>query len=313
MASFISDDIDFAAYMASTEADHKVVPSGAFADDVVAYFHSEKVDHGQSLPWSKTYGRITFRPGEVTLWGGMNGHGKSLALGQVCLSVMMQKRRTCIASLEMKPVVTLARMCRQASASSKPDANFIREFHEITDKWIWLYDQQGAVNAERMLAVMRYCAQAKKIDHFILDSFLKCGIAEDDFTAQKRFVDAICTIGRDTGMHIHLVAHSRKARDENTPPGKMDVKGSGSIIDQADNIVTVWRNKSKETAQQTGGSWSPSDPDTVLLCDKQRNGEWEGRISLWYEPASMQFIESSDGHPMDMLRAPNPSLGGRPK
>lgn len=301
MANFIADDIDFAAYMESTEADHKVVPSGAFAEDVVAYFHAEKVERGQHLPWDKTRGRIAFRPGEVTLWGGMNGHGKSLVLGQLCLSILAQRKRTCIASLEMKPVITLARMCRQASGRNKPEPDFIRRFHSTTDRWIWLYDQQGAVNAERMLAVMRYCSSEKKIDHFMLDSFMKCGIAEDDFTGQKRFLDAICTIARDTGMHIHLVAHSRKARDENTPPGKMDVKGSGAITDQVDNVITVWRNKSKEAAQQTGGSYMPSEPDTVLICDKQRNGEWEGRFSLWYEPASMQFLEYSGGTPMNMM------------
>lgn len=301
MVNFIPDDIDFSAYMASTEADHRIVPSGAYADEVVAYFHDEKVERGQRLPWEKTRGRIAFRPGEVTLWGGMNGHGKSLVLGQLCLALMVQKRRTCIASLEMKPAVTLSRICRQASGNSKPDEVFIREFHEIADQWIWLYDQQGAVNAERMLAVMRYCAQTKGIHHFILDSFMKCGLREDDFTAQKLFIDAICTIARDTGMHVHLVAHSRKARDENSPPGKMDVKGSGSIIDQADNIITVWRNKGKETAQQTGGAWSADDPDALLICDKQRNGEWEGRIALWFEPASLQFVESASAHPSDML------------
>lgn len=304
MAQFIPDTIDFAAYMASTEADHRVVPSGAFADEVVDYFHGDKVDHGQSMPWEKTVGRIAFRPGEVTLWGGMNGHGKSLVLGQLAVALMLQKKRTCIASLEMRPVITLARICRQASGTNKPEVDFIREFHEITDKWIWLYDQQGAVNSERMLAVMRYCAQRKEISHFILDSFMKCGLSEDDYTAQKLFIDAICTIARDTGMHVHLVAHSRKARDENSPPGKMDVKGSGSITDQVDNVITVWRNKAKEAAQQTNGSWSQSDPDCLLICDKQRNGEWEGRIALWYEPASQQFVEHSGGNPMNMLAVP---------
>jgi len=77
--------------------------------------------------------------------------------------------------------------------------------------------------------------------------------------------------------------------------------GSGSITDQVDNVLTCWRNKGKETAQQTGGTWSATDPDCLLICDKQRNGEWEGRIALWFEPASMQFIESLSAPAADML------------
>ena len=35
---------------------------------------------------------------------------------------------------------------------------------------------------------------------------------------------------------------------------------------------------------------SNTDPDAQLICDKQRNGEWEGRFSLWYERDSQQFV-----------------------
>ena len=32
-------------------------------------------------------------------------------------------------------------------------------------------------------------------------------------------------------------------------------------------------------------------PDTYLICDKQRNWEWEGSIGLWYIAGAMQFVE----------------------
>lgn len=303
MASFISDDIDFCAYMDMTEHDQRIVGSGAYAEEVVGYFWDEKRDRGQVLPWEKAQDKIAFRPAEVTLWGGYNGSGKSLALGQLCLALLTQKTSSCIASLEMRPVVTLARMCRQAAGSNKPDPEFIREFHSMTDSWIWMYDQQGTVNADKMIGVMRYCAEAKGIKHFLLDSLLKCGIAEDDYTGQKSFVDRICAVARDTGMHIHFVAHSRKGKDENTPPGKMDVKGSGSITDQVDNVLTWWRNKAKEEALRTNASsYNPADPDAVMVCDKQRNGDWEGKLGFWFDPGSLQYVENQSGMPMNMLR-----------
>lgn len=307
MANFISDDIDFGAYMDLTEHDNRVISSGAYADEVVSYFWDEKRDHGAVLPWEKSVGKVAFRPGEVTIWSGFNGHGKSLALGQTTVGLVTQAKRICIASFEMKPVITLARMCRQAIGTSKPDPEIIRQFHAMSDKWVWIYDQQGMVTPEKMVGVMNYCATEKKVEHFVIDSFLKCGLREEDYDAQKLFIDQLCTVARDTGMHIHLVAHSRKREDESKPPRKMDIKGSGSIADQVDNVLIWWRNKPKEEAMRTTRDDTKLEelkqqPDAMLICDKQRNGEWEGRLGYWFEPASLQFVEAPDGMPMDMLR-----------
>jgi twinkle protein len=88
----------------------------------------------------------------------------------------------------------------------------------------------------------------------------------------------------------------RKGENEDRPPGKYDAKGSGSIIDQVDNIFTVWRNKPKERAvdkeSRDGGTVSEDTvkkPDALLICDKQRHFEWEGRIFLWFNKAALQY------------------------
>lgn len=307
MANFIADDVDFSAYMDLTEAGQRVISSAEYADDVVDYFWSEKIDRGQILPWESTYGKISFRPAEVTIWSGYNGHGKSLALGQFCVGLVTQAKRLCIASFEMRPVVTLARMCRQAEGSSKPSEGFIRDFHRLTDSWVWLYDQQGMVTTDKMVGVMNWCAKEKGIQHFVIDSFLKCGLGEDDYNGQKLFVDRICTVARDTGMHIHLVAHSKKKEDETKPPRKMDVRGAGSITDQVDNVLIWWRNKPKEEALRQVRDDAKLEelrqqPDALLICDKQRNGDWEGRLGYWFDPASLQYVENPFGTPMDMLK-----------
>ncbi len=42
----------------------------------------------------------------------------------------------------------------------------------------------------------------------------------------------------------------------------------------------------------------------MLICDKQRNGEWEGRIALWYDKDSQQFVGTNGGRPLDFTRWP---------
>ena len=137
--------------------------------------------------------------------------------------------------------------------------------------------------------MVRYCAKEKGITHFVIDSLMKCVSGEDDYNGQKEFVDELTSIARDNGMHIHLVHHVKKPADENHKPGKYDFKGTGAITDQVDNVIAVWRNKAKEKNREAGKLVSDQEPDALLICDKQRNGEWEGRIGLFFDRESQQF------------------------
>ena len=292
----IDDRIDFDAYLNGGDENAKVRPASEYAEDVIArMYQTDAASVGCRLPWSKTEELFRIRPGEVTLWPGINGHGKSMVVGQVMTSLMRQSQRVCIASMEMKPVATMTRICRQACGTNLPSERYIRDFHTWTDGKLWIYDQHGTVNADRMLAVLHYAAKELGVTQFVIDSLMKCGIAEDDYNGQKRFIDRLCAAAKDTNCHIHLIAHSRKSQDELTAPGKMDVKGSGSITDQVDNVLTVWRNKKKEIAIEAGKA-KPEDmdaPDALLICDKQRHGEWEGRIALWFDKPSFRYKGSS--------------------
>lgn len=301
MNVLFDDMIDFASYMDLTEHKQSVRSAKEYADDVISYFHDDRTPIGVKLPWKKSHGILRFRPSEVTIWSGFNGHGKSLVLGQACIGFMVQQEKTCIASMEMTPVATLARVCRQGEGCSRPTKEFIQEFSELFGEYFWLYDQQGMVNANKLCGVVNYAATEIGCKHFVIDSLLKCGIGEDDYNAQKSFVDKLCTIARDTGIHIHLVCHSRKGKDEMTPPGKMDVRGAASITDQVDNVLCVYRNKAKEKNLSEGRSDAMNDPDAMLICCKQRHGEWEGGINLWFDPASQQFMEHLDAHPINLL------------
>ncbi|WP_200884381.1 DnaB-like helicase C-terminal domain-containing protein [Methylotenera sp. G11] len=295
LSSLMINESELNSYMVERDASEhaNVKPASEFLNELITFFNSDSVYSGASLPWQKTHEQFRLRPGEVTLWAGFNGSGKSLVLGQIMLH-LLKEQKACIASLEMKPVTTLARMCRQALGSNKPTDEYVKRFCERGGDKLWLYNQLGTVNSERIISVIHYAAEKLGVHHFVIDSLMKCGISDDDYTGQKHFVDRLCAAAKDTDCHIHLVAHSRKGQDELTPPGKMDVKGSGSITDQVDNVMTVWRNKRKEQAIASSKADEKilNEPDTLVICDKQRNGEWEGKIGLWFNQASMRFLES---------------------
>ena len=293
--SLMINENELNAYMIKRDDSERanVKPVSEFLDELISFFNSDGIYSGASLPWQKTNEQFRLRPGEVTLWAGFNGSGKSLVLGQIMLH-LLKDQKVCIASLEMKPVTTLARMCRQALGSNNPTDEYVKRFCDRGGDKLWLYNQLGTVNSDRIISVIHYATEKLGVHHFVIDSLMKCGIPDEDLAGQKRFLDRLCAAAKDTGCHIHLVAHSRKGFDELTPPGKMDVRGSGSITDQVDNVLTVWRNKRKEQAVASSKADEKmlNEPDTLIICDKQRNGEWEGKIGLWFDQASMRFKEA---------------------
>jgi twinkle protein len=128
---------------------------------------------------------------------------------------------------------------------------------------------------------------------------MKCVKGEDDYNAQKDFVTELCAFAAAHNVHVHLVHHVRKGEHEGKPPGKFDIKGSGSITDQVDNVFIVWRNKKaeEEVKDQPAGTRSAS-PNCMFACEKQRNGEKEGKYGFWFDPYSQQYLEHIDTIPM---------------
>lgn len=295
--NLINDNIDFEAYFRdNTDEGAKVKPASSWADAVVDRFYGAGAESNWTpTGFSKTGGKFDLRPGEVTIWAGVNGHGKTTYLSHIMLNVMQAGQKVCLASLEMKPADSMAKMARQASGTDKPSIAFIRAFSRWTDRKLWIYDHLGRVASSRALAIATYARKELKCDHLVIDSLMKCGIGVDDYTAQKDFVDGLCAIARDTGLAIHLVCHMRKGENERTAPGKFDVKGAGEIADLTDNLVIVWKNLRKPDKPDEDSK--TTDPDAFVRIAKQRHHSWEGSFAFWFDTGSQQFMEYERARP----------------
>ncbi len=301
---------DFAAYMRENEMPAQVVPASSYRQAVKRALFTP-AEAMPTMPWQKTAEVVQFRPGEVSLWAGTNGSGKSMLLSHVALGLMGQGERVSIASFEMKPVKQLERMARQTSMGQRPTEEAVDRMCDWLENKLWFYDQQGTVRADMVYRVCGYAAERLKCGHVVVDSLMKCVRGEDDMNGQKEFVDELTAIARDTGLHIHLVHHVRKPEDQNKVPTKFDAKGSGSITDQVDNVFMVWRNKAKEAIEERhmrGEILNARDEealnaaDVLVACEKQRNGDWEGKIALWFHKAALQYCADRSRRPQELLR-----------
>ena len=234
---------------------------------------------------------LEFRRREVSLWTGINGHGKSLALNQVMLGLMHQGERCCVFSGEMQPVVQATRLVRQGCGIARPTPAYIDAAAEWVRDRMWVFNVVGNASIARLLEVFRYAAKRYGIAHFVIDSLMKTDVPADGpgfITAQNKAMNAITEFCNTYGAHVHLVAHPRKLKDESEAPGKMDVAGSGSLSNMVDNVFSVWSARREEDAEDN------SKPDALIELHKQRNGDAQHqKFWLWFDRASQQFCGSA--------------------
>lgn len=283
--------VDFDAYLKARNDDiGNIKTTPDFRSSVHDEFFGDPSLTGKTLPWASMSEHFRIRPGELTIWSGYNGHMKSMVTGYVMLDLMRQGEKVCIASFEMKPRKTLRRMASQAIGTTRPTPEYVDKFLDQLTGKLWLYDQLGEVTPDRVLGVIYYCAEQLGVTQIVIDSLMKVCGNEDDYNEQKKFIGRLCSAAKDLNIHIHLVTHARKSTDENRMPSKQDNKGTGAIVDQTDNFIAVFKMPPKKEGDE-------GKPDFILGFDKQRHGEWEGKLPLWFNPINLQFTEVKDGKP----------------
>ena len=265
------------------------------------FFPPDGAQAGLAIPWTH---ELRLRPAEVTLWTGINGHGKTTLLLH-CIAHLCHTygERAIVASMEA-PVRQSARIfCRQiAGGEIKGTALFERAYAAL-ERQVWFYDHVGNASWKDLIETFRYAWRRYGVTQFVVDSLMTCSIETDDFNEQSRFVGELAALAAETGGHVHVVAHARKGSDESEPPGKMDVAGHANLTNRVFNGLTVWRNKAKTLALNEAYESRVEDQirrahalhDAELFCWKQRETGDEFFLRLWRHKDSLQFWPSA--HP----------------
>lgn len=286
------DQIPWERYLKPADKE-RVIPAEAFAEqskrDMLLGSASEP---GLKLPWEKCEGRVFMRQGTLILWCGWSRHGKTRMLKQVMLHAIKCGERPLVASMEEDVRVVWKDMARMACATADPSPRQIDRYVEFVRGNLWLYDQQGMVSPQKLLAVVRYVVHELKVTQVMIDSLMMLAIGRDDYEAQAKFVSELHSIAMNTGVTVHLVAHMRKreGRGAEDSPGTIhDISGGHELGSIADSVFIVWR----DTRQNP-----PADsPPAVLKIDKQRGlMDWMGVLGLNFHAEARQFVE--DVHPM---------------
>jgi twinkle protein len=261
----------------------------SFEERAWAMIQRSDVLYGDPMPWPKTHDKIRFRPHEVSAWIGPNGDGKSLALGYVAAHWALQETPVLICSLELDVGIQLKRLARQLLCTAQPKRS---DFEMLLARLVHLnfLDFVGHKSPHEMLRIVRETATCFR--HIVIDNLtLIVPPGRNTDEAAVIFVRNLVEIARDTGCHVHLVGHIRKPDAVHGPPTRYDWRGSGACADLVHNVLIVYGNDKKRMAEEKGDPKHGGEPDVTIAVDKQRNGEYRGRIGFWWRPAALQLVQ----------------------
>lgn len=237
-----------------------------------------------ALNWYADLG-FWFRPGEVTVWGGWTGAGKSSILNFVKSQLLAQATPIFEASLEMKVEVTLRRMATMFYGKGLNEAT-AREFIKNVGSFMVFADIVGSIKIEELMMMMRFAFARYGCQHFFIDSLMRIEGLEEDYPAQGQFCSDLQGFAKECNIHVHLVCHLAKPSQASPRPTMYGVKGSSLIINNTNNVALICRNAEKQKLRSMGKLTAEQDQqmhDAELIIEKQRETGWTGMFKMKYE------------------------------
>ena len=233
-----------------------------------------------------------FCGGQVPIWTGRRGEGKSTPLGQLMVEAVQQNRAVCAYSGEL-PAAQFKRsvapqIAGPANLREVPDQRTGRFEHEPADmgpidRWLegkfFLTDirQATAHDEDYIISLFEYAARRYGCSVFLVDNIMTTQLKGEKelghLGAQKEFVRRLCAFAKSRDVHVHMVAHPRKAGDKALSAD--DIAGANEIGNLADKLFSVER-------QESG---------TLVRILKDRQTGSRAKIELDFEERSRRFYD----------------------
>lgn len=239
--------------------------------------------------WETTQEGFWYRPGEVTIVGGYSSAGKTTFLNFLMCNLLADTSKMFVASLEMPCAQLLLNLIKMFDGNCSTET--VEQFLKHAGHHIAYVDHIGSMAEKELLEMMWFAHRRYGCEHFIIDSLMRIEGLEEDYPAQGKFVQELQTFAKQTGCHVHLVAHLGKP-PQVTPkgfrPAMYAVKGSSLLVNSVDNIILLQRNMDKMRGEHTKEQKEKMH-DVEIIIEKQRATGWTDAIKLKYHSAKRTF------------------------
>lgn len=255
--------------------------------------YRKEISRGVSTGW-RSLDRFLFglRPGEVTVVTADTGVGKTTFCTQLMVNCAMQDQSVWINSWEMRPETMLRKIASIALRRPMKLEPFTARDSVLFDEWcakyhVFINPKTIGVDIES-LAHLLGLAKEMGIEIVLLDhlDYLVKSNKEKMHEAIDEAVKRLHELAFELGIHIVLICHPRQSATAGEEIGIHSLKGSSSIKQYADNVITLHRcSRTDKTADPTKVQ--------VKVC-KNRMFGIEGNSYLFYQPDWDGYLELKD-------------------
>ncbi len=244
-----------------------------------------------------------FQYGDLTVWTGRRGEGKSTLLNQIALEAIDRGESVCIYSGELSAQRVQYWLDLQAAGpeyirtktdkSTGKDVSYVVQpqksyIHDWYKGRLFVYDNtiSGAGEEKSILKAFNAAVSRKNCSVFIVDNLMTARLSQtrDGFYhSQSMFVGRLVEFAAKRNVVVHLVAHPRKGSDEITGD---DIAGTGDIANRAANVISM-------------GKTSDGDEYSFDVGVRVLKNRWEGvtcTVGLNYDPVSRRLFSPSHGN-----------------
>ncbi|KAJ9058475.1 hypothetical protein DSO57_1011852 [Entomophthora muscae] len=223
----------------------KVMSFSSLHDSVMLeIMHADQVQGTRSTDFPQ-FNELTkgLRPGELTVFTGPTGTGKTTFLSQLSLDYAKSGVSTLWGSFEISNTRLAKRMLFQLAGKSLEGD--LEEFNYWAEsfKQLPMYFMRffGTTRVEEVIEAMEHAVHAYDVQHVLIDNlqFMSSGLGRgfERFEIQDEALSLFRRFATQQNVHVTLVVHPRK--DERALLDVGSIFGSAKMTQEADNVIIL--------------------------------------------------------------------------
>jgi replicative DNA helicase len=235
------------------------------------------------------------RPGETWAIGGRTGDGKTSLALQIAAANSRRDIPVGYFSIEMSKSELLQRLWSHEGripfgairnprcASADIRSRVIRAMTTV-GRWPLFVAEDGSLSLQKLVAKARLLIRQEKLGLLIVDYVqLISAIAPNERERITKISSQIRALAKDTGVPVVAVSQLNRPKDRNPNerPNKFSMKESGSLENDANTILLIYRPMD-DFGRPTG--------DDEIVIAKQRHGP-VGNEKVSFDSKTMTFFE----------------------
>ena len=252
----------------------------------------------------KSLNRLTqgLHPGELVILAGRPGHGKSsIATNIITHGIIKHGWRVGLFTMEMSALEVIKRALYSESQVdsyragagylTRDDWNRLQESASVLSETRLSVDESGGLNISQLRSRAQQLAIDGGLDLLVVDYLqLMSGSGRRNDNRVNELTEitrGMKTLAKDLGIPIIALSQLNRSieNDKDRKPVLADLRESGSIEQDADTVLFIWREELRSRKPEDAGK-------AELIIGKQRNGP-TGNIVLSFLPKLTKFFDST--------------------